>query len=285
MAENGKLPGSVLSPTVAGGVLLTEAALSVGRMAVAFYREFGYPMAATDTYRTYAQQVAVREDKGVWAAVPGTSNHGWGLAVDWSSNINKDNSPEHRWMEQNAPKYGWFNPWWAVDDDPDNGQYEPWHWEYVANLDRMRNAPGVLFPKSGEIGYGHDGAPAREVQTLLRAVGYREIVTDGDYGMGTAVRVISFQKAHNLPQTGVVDSRTLNTLRTTKENRNMPTSAEIAKAVWNHKGRVPSNLQKYLGKTATMRAIVTATALRAERSNISEEDMIAELRELASDAS
>lgn len=281
MAENGKLPAKDLSPTVAGGVLLTEAALSVGRLAVAFYREFGYPMSATDTYRTYAQQVKVREEKGVWAAVPGTSNHGWGIAVDWASNINRDSSAEHRWMERNAPKYGWFNPWWAVDDDPSNGQYEPWHWEYVAHLDRMRNAPGVLFPIARQVGYGDRGDAAREVQTLLKAVGYREITIDGDYGMGTAFRVLSFQSKHNLPQTGVADARTLRALRTTKEDREMPTAEEIAKATWNYRGRVPSNLVKYLGKTNTMRAIVTATALRAEKSNMTEAEMLSAMQELS----
>jgi hypothetical protein len=282
MAENGRLPESDLSPTVAGGQLVDEAAASVNRMAGAFYREFGYPMAATDTYRTYAQQVAVREDKGVWAAIPGTSNHGWGLAVDWSSNINRDTSAEHRWMEQNGPKYGWFNPWWAVDDNPANGQYEPWHWEYVESLDRMKGAPFVRFPSPGELGYGSDGPAVREVQELLRDVGYSEIVIDGDYGMGTAVRVQSYQQAHGLTQNAVVGPKLLTMLRTaTNEEDDMPTAAEIAKAVWDHRGRVPSNLQKYLGTTATMRAIVTATALRAERGDLTDDQIIAELREIA----
>lgn len=281
MAENGRLPSSSLAPTVAGGQLVATAAASIGRMAVAFYREFGYPMLATDTYRTYEQQVAVREEKGVWAAIPGTSNHGLGLAVDWSSNINRDTSAEHRWMEQNGPKYGWFNPWWAVDDDPSNGQYEPWHWEYVEVLDRMKGAPFVRFPGTGEIGFGDDGAEVREVQTLLKEIGYREIVVDGDYGMGTAVRVLSFQKQHGLTQNAVVGPKLLTTLKNASKEDDMPTAAEIAKATWDHRRRVPSNLQKYLGTTASMAAIVSATALRTERGNLTDDQILAELREIS----
>lgn len=64
----------------------------------------------------------------------------------------------------------------------------------------------------------------------------------------------------------------------TTEEDDMPSAEEIAKAVWNYKARVPSTLVPYLGETNTMRAIVTATALRSERID---EDTSRLLRELA----
>jgi hypothetical protein len=65
---------------------------------------------------------------------------------------------------------------------------------------------------------------------------------------------------------------------TQEEEDDMPTAEEIAKAVWNYKARVPSNLVPYLGETNTMRAIVTASAFRSERID---QDTSRLLRELA----
>jgi hypothetical protein len=69
-------------------------------------------------------------------------------------------------------------------------------------------------------------------------------------------------------------------LNAPSQEEEMPTAEEIAKAVWNHKTRVPSNLQKYLGKTASQRAILAATALRAERSDMTDDQIVRELREI-----
>lgn len=70
-------------------------------------------------YRDYAEQVALVKKYGLWspsnpgAAQPGTSNHGWGTAVDvhrsgWS------------WIRKNAKKFGWrgiSNEAWHIDLD------------------------------------------------------------------------------------------------------------------------------------------------------------------------
>ena len=45
------------------------------------------PICITDSYRTYASQVRLYGQKPALAAVPGTSNHGWGLAVDLCGGI------------------------------------------------------------------------------------------------------------------------------------------------------------------------------------------------------
>jgi LAS superfamily LD-carboxypeptidase LdcB len=83
----------------------------------------------TDSYRDYASQVSVRARKPALAARPGTSQHGWGLAVDLAGGV--EAADEHwAWLRDNAPAYGWDNPEWAREGG--DGPYEPWHWEYVA---------------------------------------------------------------------------------------------------------------------------------------------------------
>lgn len=63
-------------------------------------------------------------------ARPGTSVHGWGLAIDiWgAAGLLACSSPELLWLQINAPRYGWVNPEWARCG---RSGAEPWHWEYV----------------------------------------------------------------------------------------------------------------------------------------------------------
>ena len=113
-----------------------KAAAAFDRLDAAFYKKFGKHIYITDSYRSYEEQVAVKKVKGPYAATPGTSSHGWGLALDLGSNINVATSAEHKWMDSAAKTFGWVNPWWAQDSNPTNGQFEPWHWEYDADKDR-----------------------------------------------------------------------------------------------------------------------------------------------------
>jgi peptidoglycan hydrolase-like protein with peptidoglycan-binding domain len=217
MALNGRLPLSTLTKTVIGGRLRDDAAASADRLAYAFYKHFGRPLQATDTYRDYDTQVYLKKIKGPYAAAPGTSNHGWGVAVDFASNINNDKSAEHRWMEKNAGAYGWENPLWARNSTTADGMYEPWHWEYSPARDRKKSAPAVRVPAAGEIGFGQSGSKVREVQELLKARGYKNIVIDGKFGMGTGAAVVSFQKKRKLAQVGVVGPKTLAELKNQKK--------------------------------------------------------------------
>lgn len=113
-----------------------KAAAAFDRLDAAFYKKFDKHIYITDSYRSFAEQVALRKAKGSYAAMPGTSNHGWGLALDLGSGINVATSAEHKWMDSAAKTFGWVNPWWAADNIPSNGQFEPWHWEYDAAKDR-----------------------------------------------------------------------------------------------------------------------------------------------------
>jgi hypothetical protein len=93
----------------------------------------------TSAYRDYAHQVSL--GTGSTVAKPGGSPHGWGAAIDFaelhslaggSGNpaINKaarEKSSLYRWLSNNGPKYGWYNPYRLADG---GGVDEIWHWEY-----------------------------------------------------------------------------------------------------------------------------------------------------------
>lgn len=127
---NGQIPLSALTHIGAGKYLRADAAASFVRMAAAFRVAMGFNLSVTDAYRSLADQIRLKKEKGSFAATPGKSNHGLGLAVDLGSGVQSDNTPAHRWMDQNAGRFGWSNPAWAQDWNPNNGQHEPWHWEY-----------------------------------------------------------------------------------------------------------------------------------------------------------
>ena len=126
---NGQIPTAALCPlrSASGHYLRADAAYAFDRMSAGFADRFGRAICVTDSYRSYAAQVSVYARKPGLAAVPGTSNHGWGTAVDLCGGIQSFTSTEHRWMNVNAPLYGWFHPGWAQQT---GSKPEPWHWEY-----------------------------------------------------------------------------------------------------------------------------------------------------------
>lgn len=132
--ENGRIPASALCPQDwdRPELLRCDATSGLAELNTAFKARFGTSLPVLDSYRTYAQQVALKE---YWcsigachmAATPGHSNHGWGLAVDFSGPIAMFGTTEHEWMQRHAPDYGWHHPAWAK---PGRGKEEPWHWEW-----------------------------------------------------------------------------------------------------------------------------------------------------------
>lgn len=126
---NGMIPPDALCPVWAapGHRLRADAANAFDQLSRAYAAAFGTPLCLSDSYRTFDGQLAVRAVKPDLAAVPGTSNHGWGTAIDLCGGIQDFESPQHRWMRDNAPLYGWFLPTWAQQN---GSRPEPWHWEY-----------------------------------------------------------------------------------------------------------------------------------------------------------
>lgn len=146
-AKNGQLPQSVLRQ-IDGGHLHHLAADAWNAMVAAGARA-GIalkPISRWDTYRPYERQESLFYARyqtkkrltrvtRVWqgktwylkkgvapAAVPGTSNHGWGLAVD----VANASGRTLRWLDGNAHKFGFS---WEVESGPNA---EAWHIRYHA---------------------------------------------------------------------------------------------------------------------------------------------------------
>lgn len=127
--QNGRIPAPALcSPRTARGELLRcDAAAAFDRLSEAYRARFGVPISVTDSYRSYEGQVACRAAKGSMCATPGTSNHGWGLAVDLGGGVQRFGTPQHEWMVSNGPAFGWMLPSWARRS---GNLPEPWHYEF-----------------------------------------------------------------------------------------------------------------------------------------------------------
>jgi len=98
-----------------------------------FKVRFGTNIPIDLSYRSYTEQVAMRRQFGTGAAVPGTSNHGWGMAIDLpdyrfskAGKLYNFGTVRYEWLKKNAPKYGWCNPPWAQRSGYNP---EPWHFQ------------------------------------------------------------------------------------------------------------------------------------------------------------
>jgi zinc D-Ala-D-Ala carboxypeptidase len=117
---NGKIPASALRAVGDTGHKLWAPAAASLEARVTAARRDGVQIGITDSYRPYAEQVDLAQRKGLYsegglAAKPGTSDHGWGMAVD----LDLD-SRALTWMRANAGRFGF------VEDTP----REPWHWAF-----------------------------------------------------------------------------------------------------------------------------------------------------------
>ncbi len=117
---NGKIPSDALAKVGdTGHKLWAPAAESLEKMLADAKRD-GVKIGITDSYRPYEEQVDLARRKGLYsqgglAAKPGTSEHGWGMAVDLDLN-----GRALSWMRANAEKYGF----------DENVPRESWHWAY-----------------------------------------------------------------------------------------------------------------------------------------------------------
>lgn len=127
--SNGKLDDHALCDLwQAGESLQPAAAVSLSALNESFRATFGRDLCLVASYRSLSEQYAVKSNRGSFAARPGTSMHGWGLAIDLCSK-ETGNRDVYRWLNENGPLYGWQNPPWAKRGG--SGSYEPWHFEYV----------------------------------------------------------------------------------------------------------------------------------------------------------
>lgn len=67
-----------------------------------------------------------------WVAVPGTSEHELGIAVDINADTSKSSSDEvYNWLAENAHKYGFIKRYPSDKTDITGIINEPWHYRYV----------------------------------------------------------------------------------------------------------------------------------------------------------
>ncbi len=128
--DNGRVPQSALCVLdfAPGQELRCDAAEALDSLAVAFRAQFGSDLVISDSYRSYAAQVACRAAKGSLCATPGTSNHGNGTAVDLGGSAHTFGTDQHDWLLEHAEEFGWTLPSWARIS---GSKPEPWHWEYT----------------------------------------------------------------------------------------------------------------------------------------------------------
>jgi len=150
--KNGTIPKDKLGnidASYGGGILHIEAAKMYNKL-IAQAKKEGIRWRVSSTYRDLAGQVACFKKYGSGsAAKPGSSPHGWGLALDFgeiagmqqararalgvgradasAARYTRENSKIYQWLARNGPKYGWYNPYRLADG---SRMEEAWHWEY-----------------------------------------------------------------------------------------------------------------------------------------------------------
>lgn len=149
--RNGRIPAEELTRSEALArnlsgdkpFLIEAAAKSFDKMIAAFDKA-SFPgkqaITFTDGYRSIERQRALKKKYGKFAASPGTSVHGLGMAVDmWWGVMTKTGKsystrpvgyrhPNYQWFHKNAHKWGWYNPAKLRDDAGSIDEF--WHWEY-----------------------------------------------------------------------------------------------------------------------------------------------------------
>jgi secretion/DNA translocation related TadE-like protein len=113
-------PGVRESPPV---YLRADAAAALLRLLDSYHAQTGDYLPVDEGYRDLeAQQRAFDQYGPPRAAIPGTSNHGEGIAVDFVNPPVVRGEASHSWLAANASQFGF-----APLTDPD----EPWHWDYT----------------------------------------------------------------------------------------------------------------------------------------------------------
>lgn len=158
MADNGRLPAAQLG-AIPGGRLRKDAARSWRRMRNRIGQERGIwicPTSSRTAYRTYNEQVQFwnlyQSGRGNLAAYPGSSNHGWGIAVDVPTQVMRAS------IDRFGADYGWSKAW---SDAPS----EWWHLRYAPEHDRHRGEP--VKPPQPDYAYLTDGEK-RNRRKLMR---------------------------------------------------------------------------------------------------------------------
>jgi hypothetical protein len=133
-----------------------------------------------------------------WVARPGTSNHGWGLAIDLADR-------RMRWViDQIGAKYGFAKRWSDAPLEWWHIKWRPGTYQAVKNYN-----PQKVIRK------GSKGREVQRMQVLLRRAGYlpKKWHVHTKYTLYVRRALRKFQRDHNLPVDGVVGPKTWAMLR------------------------------------------------------------------------
>ncbi|HEY3551226.1 MAG TPA: GH25 family lysozyme [Gaiellaceae bacterium] len=209
--QNGRLTprqlASIYHPKLGLFLAAGDAAASWNTMRLYLLQRYGsrgdiYPEGPLGAYRNYAGQCRCKELYGNNAAVPGTSNHGLGHAVDVA---------EHQManlVDQHGGLFGWHH--W-------DAKWEWWHREYDGGFRRPDPGPDKANPvlRKGSGGVGQKPL-VEDLQRRLNALADAGLTIDGDFGGNTDKAVRAFQRSQRLKADGVVGAGTWQVLRAAK---------------------------------------------------------------------
>lgn len=113
-------------------------------------RAQGYGLFVREGYRTQEEQQQLMDEKieayenegkskseakklaEQWVAIPGTSEHQLGIAVDINADTTKSSSDDvYNWLAENAHTYGFIKSYPSNKTDITGVINEPWHYRYV----------------------------------------------------------------------------------------------------------------------------------------------------------
>lgn len=126
MMDNARAEG--LSPIICSSYRTLDKQISLFNNQLDRYLAQGYSRENAET------------EAAKWVAVPGTSEHHTGLALDIVSVNNQrlekeqENTPEQKWLMQNSYKYGFILRFPEDKTDITGINYEPWHYRYVGKV-------------------------------------------------------------------------------------------------------------------------------------------------------
>ena len=158
--KNGKLPDGRLKPVKCGGQMYDAVAVWFDKMYDAALAA-GFKLKNVGDYRSFQSQLTLFKSRyapendgrnptvirmyegNTWylkkgmspSATPGTSNHGWGLAIDLAYEVKGNRITMggkcFNWLCGNAPKYGFYLQYLTKGkNDRTNPEFEAWHWQY-----------------------------------------------------------------------------------------------------------------------------------------------------------
>ena len=138
-------------------------------------RAQGYGLFVREGYRTQEEQQQLMDEKieayenegkskseakklaEQWVAIPGTSEHQLGIAVDINADTTKSSSDDvYNWLAENAHTYGFIKRYPSNKTDITGVINEPWHYRYVGKEAASKiYSQGICLEEYIEIGRAH----------------------------------------------------------------------------------------------------------------------------------